>query len=451
MQLLRDGGEGENVRAEPAIGPVPENVRGFLIRVDLLHTKPPVWRRFEIAGDITLDRLHDVLQTVMGWTDSHLHSFRTGTGPAAAAFATEFDRSEAEEGPFEDGVRLDQVIAEAGDRLWYDYDFGDSWTHVLRVEEVNDEPPPVPVCTAGWLACPPEDCGGVGGYFELAEWVRSDFSDDLRPEVFDDVEDGLMWLPESWHPDVFDLTETNELLTATVAEPVPVPAELASLIEQAKTHGSKSLRTVLALPASHGSTELSDSEATELTAPYRILLDILGDGAPLTGAGYLKPALVEQIARRTGIADWWIGKANREDLTPPVANLRATAKALGLVAVRKGHLTPTKSARVLARDSQRLLHHIVDRLPLGRTDADRHAGWVSLAVIGSETPAHARRKRISELMFDLGWRDGRDGIGLPPAWNPTLDVLRVLSGEPYTRQSGHRSAVSAAARSALRP
>lgn len=61
----------------------------------------------------------------------------------------------------------------------------------------------------------------------------------------------------------------------------------------------------------------------------------------LTSAGYLPPELVEQFAERTGITEWWIGKANRGDLTPPVAAVRETARALGLVSVRRGRLTPT--------------------------------------------------------------------------------------------------------------
>lgn len=47
--------------------------------------------------------------------------------------------------------------------LWYDYDFGDDWNHLLRVEKVLDIPPPAPVCVGGKLACPPEDCVGVWG------------------------------------------------------------------------------------------------------------------------------------------------------------------------------------------------------------------------------------------------------------------------------------------------
>src|SRR5699024_5679844 len=134
-------------------------------------------------------------------------------------FTNEFGRGEGDEGPVENDVRLDQVVSAAGDRLWYDYDFGDGWAHVLRVDEVFVSPPSIPRCIAGGHACPPEDCGGIGGHHELAEWVRSDFSDDLKPEVFTDAGDGLRWLPDGWHPDAFDLDEVKERLAAAVANP----------------------------------------------------------------------------------------------------------------------------------------------------------------------------------------------------------------------------------------
>jgi len=83
----------------------------------------------------------------------------------------------------EDDLRLDQLVAVEGDKLWYEYDFGDGWDHVLRVEKVLDDPPPQVRCTGGQKACPPEDCGGIGGYEELASWVRSRYHDDLLPDV----------------------------------------------------------------------------------------------------------------------------------------------------------------------------------------------------------------------------------------------------------------------------
>lgn len=204
---------------EPKLLPVPIVTRGFRIRVDLQRTKPPVWRRIEVPGDITLPQLHEVLQAAMGWADCHLHRFRTGNDRNPPEFLTQFDLDEGSEGMLEDGVRLDQVVANPRDLLWYDYDFGDGWNHILRVEQVLDTPPEAPRCIAGKLACPPENCGGVWGYQQLAEWVRSDFAKALRPEVFESAAEARAWLPPEWHPDVFDPKETNELIEMVTAEP----------------------------------------------------------------------------------------------------------------------------------------------------------------------------------------------------------------------------------------
>lgn len=219
---------------EPELLPVPASVRGFRIRIDLQRTKPPVWRRIDVSGDISLVRLHDVLQATMGWTDSHLHRFRTGNARNSPEFLTRYDVEEGDEGILEDDVRLDQVVAAVGDRLWYDYDFGDGWEHVLRVEKILDTPPPAPVCVGGKRACPPEDCGGPWGHRDLADWVLSGYDDALRPEVFDTAEAVLAWLPEGWNPEAFDIAETNDALATVGAEPVAVVEELASLLELAR-------------------------------------------------------------------------------------------------------------------------------------------------------------------------------------------------------------------------
>jgi hypothetical protein len=64
--------------AEPELRPPPPEVSGFRVRLDLHGAKPPVWRRLDLPGDLTLPRVHDAIQAAMGWTDSHLHRFRTG-------------------------------------------------------------------------------------------------------------------------------------------------------------------------------------------------------------------------------------------------------------------------------------------------------------------------------------------------------------------------------------
>ena len=437
----------------PTLRPVPSEVRGFRVRLDLHGAKPPVWRRLELPGDLTLPRLHDVIQAAMGWSDSHLHRFRTGSDHRSPYFVTQFDLEEGDDGVVEDDVRLDQLVAEKGDELWYEYDFGDGWDHKVAVEEVLDEPPATARCTVGRMACPPEDCGGIGGYEDLAAWVRGGYDDALLPGNFDDAADARDWLPIDWHPDDFDVEETNAALAIAVAEPVAVTGELAELAEQLDLRGISMLREVLARPLSHGPPEVTEAEAARLTETYRAFLDVVGDGVTLTAAGYLPPRVVEQFAERSGIADWWIGKANREDLTYPVADVRTTARALGLVGVRKGRLSPTAAA-TRCREPHALWRHIAGRLPVGTKEMERQAGWMALAVVGSGVPAQDWRSEISELLLALGWSSGHYRFSPPPANSATLDVLGQLSGASRVRWgeiTGVDLAVAATARAAIRP
>ena len=206
--------------------------------------------------------------------------------------------------------------------------------------------------------------------------MRSGYDDALLPGNFDDAAHARDWLPIDWHPDQFDVEETNAALAIAVAEPVAVTGELAELAEQLDHRGIRLLREVLGRPFSHGPTDVSDVEAARLTETYRTFLDVIGDGVTLTAAGYLPPAVVEQVAERSGISEWWIGKANREDLTYPVAEIRTTARALGLVSVRKGRLSPTAAAARCAGPAGAVAAH--RRSPsrwAPRTPSARRAGW----------------------------------------------------------------------------
>jgi hypothetical protein len=208
------------VEQAPTVRPIPNELSGFRVRLDLRWSKPPVWRRLELPGDLTLPRLHDVIQSAMGWYNSHLHRFRIGRDHRSPHFVTDFDLEEGEDGVLEDDVRLDQLLAEKGDELWYEYDFGDGWDHKLTVQKVLEGPPSTARCTGGRMACPPEDCGGLGGYEELAAWVRSGYDDAQLPAGFDDAAHAHDWLPVDWHPDHFDVDETNAALAVAVAERV---------------------------------------------------------------------------------------------------------------------------------------------------------------------------------------------------------------------------------------
>lgn len=439
-------------KKELVVAAAPAVVRSFRVRLDLLGTKPPVWRRLVLRGDLTLPRVHDVIQAAMGWTNSHLHRFSTAAGHDAPYFVTEFDIDEGDDGVLEDEIRFDQLVSGKGDTLWYDYDFGDGWRHAVKVEAVLDELPEAAArCLTGKLACPPEDCGGVWGYDQLAQWVRNGCPTDDVPEPFDSAADALGWLPEGWDPDGFDLDEVNTALATAVAEPVATTGELGSIAERLEARGVRVLRHVLGRPGSHGPAEVTTEDALRLTEPYLTLLDVIGDGVTLTQAGYLPPATVREVAERTGVVTWWIGTANREDLTPPVARLRDSAQALGLLAARKGRLSPTAAGRKSRSNPLALWRHIVERLPLGRKEWQRDSGWIALAVVGSDAPVGRWDSEISDLMGLLGWMRG-DGLAPPSAFSPTHTVLDLLAGESTRRDRAGATdpAIGATARAVIR-
>ena len=61
-----------------------------------------------------------------------------------------------------------------------------------------------PVCLGGANACPPEDCGGLWGYYNLLEA--------LSDPKHSDHADMKEWLGGEWDAARFELGETNEIL-----------------------------------------------------------------------------------------------------------------------------------------------------------------------------------------------------------------------------------------------
>ena len=96
------------------------NERFYLLKIQLLDIEPVIWRRFAVPASITLDRLHDIIQIVMGWTDSHLHEFTIGNKRY-----TEYPESKGD-GLVCGRYRLGDLIKQKGRTFRYLYDFGDS-------------------------------------------------------------------------------------------------------------------------------------------------------------------------------------------------------------------------------------------------------------------------------------------------------------------------------------
>jgi hypothetical protein len=134
--------------------PAAPNV--FSMRIVLLEHEPEIWRRVIVPGSVRLDKLHLILQDVMGWTNSHLHQFRMSN----ALYGMHVEDWSVDEVEY----TLSEVVRPGG-RFLYDYDFGDSWEHEVIVEYASTIRPVLKfaVCTDGARACPPEDVGGPVG------------------------------------------------------------------------------------------------------------------------------------------------------------------------------------------------------------------------------------------------------------------------------------------------
>jgi hypothetical protein len=173
----------------------------YQMKVTLMDSKPPIWRRIQVPADITLAKLHQVLQVVMGWTDSHLHQFVIG-GESYGEPHPDYGDDMADERRY----KLSRVVKGEKAKFRYEYDFGDSWLHQLVVEKVLPPEPGVhyPRCMTGKRNCPPEDCGGIWGYSDFLEAVQNTGHPEHR--------DMLEWVGGEFDPESFDVEEVNRAL-----------------------------------------------------------------------------------------------------------------------------------------------------------------------------------------------------------------------------------------------
>jgi hypothetical protein len=180
------------------VGVMPASERVYQFKITLLDSQPPIWRRIQVK-DCTLDKLHEHIQTAMGWTNSHLHHFRIGEqlygDPLLMA-------ENFEDMGYEDSTltKLSALVPAKGKRFRFEYayDFGDSWQHEVRFEGCveAERGKRYPLCLEGARACPPEDVGGVWGYADFVKAVQN-------PD-HEEHERMLEWVGGEFDPEAFD-------------------------------------------------------------------------------------------------------------------------------------------------------------------------------------------------------------------------------------------------------
>ena len=170
------------------------------IKVTLVGSKPPIWRRLIVKDNIRLDELHSVLQVAMGWSDYHLHQYRVGNSYIGIP-EPEFDFDVTDESK----VCLHDIVFDPKDSFVYEYDFGDGWEHKIVLEKILPlDCSESPVVVKGKKACPPEDCGGIWGYY--------DFLDAIQDPKHEEHESMLEWVGGEFDPDAFDMDSINKEL-----------------------------------------------------------------------------------------------------------------------------------------------------------------------------------------------------------------------------------------------
>ncbi len=169
--------------------------------------KPPVWRRVLVPNNVTFDEFHQIIQASFGWGNCHLYRF------SQLAWKSEPDYKipdDYDDDTIQDSriVKLSAIFTRPKQTFTYLYDFGDDWIHQITLEEILDKEVIIPTCTAGKGACPPEDCGGTAGYYNLIE-ILSNPKDLEYKEM-------KRWLglkkDEQWDVNAFDIIAVNEKL-----------------------------------------------------------------------------------------------------------------------------------------------------------------------------------------------------------------------------------------------
>lgn len=192
-------------------------VRKFTLRVALRGIKPTIYRKFNVPSNISLRHLSELIIDLMGWENCHLNQFRKGDNYYAPAYQREGEDDfmmgwgRARNYNQED-YALSDLLSEKGKTVEWEYDFGDSWYHEIRLSSIGDyeESEPLVTFVKGEHQCPPEDCGGVWGYLELLELHAKRKS---RKRLTADEKDRLEWydIDKDYDPTHFDQAHGAEV------------------------------------------------------------------------------------------------------------------------------------------------------------------------------------------------------------------------------------------------
>ena len=169
------------------------NLRNISIR--LKGSKPAISRKLVVPDDMNLSKLHRLIQVAMPWENCHLYEFKVGNNRWIDGLA-EIDYEDEMNFKVDEWSIADIIERTGQTKITYIYDFGDYWEHTISVGAIVEPTPNeiYPKLLAAKGVCPPEDCGGMGGYYHLLS-VLNDPNDEDHEEMQE-------WLGEDFDPNV---------------------------------------------------------------------------------------------------------------------------------------------------------------------------------------------------------------------------------------------------------
>lgn len=182
--------------------PTPGERCVYQLKITLRWSDPEIWRRLLIPSDLLLPDLHEVIQIVMPWSESHMHQFIHKKVYYQPEHEDIFGGWGMETTDYED-ITVGELIQKPKDKMDYEYDFGDGWIHHIVLEKILPwaDGEQIPRCIGGELNAPPEDCGGIPGYYHMLEVLKKPRSAEAK-ELKE-------WLGGNFDPNHFDLAEVN--------------------------------------------------------------------------------------------------------------------------------------------------------------------------------------------------------------------------------------------------
>lgn len=177
------------------------------LRVSIQHSDPLIFRTVLVKKATTFFELHHIIQIVMGWQNYHLFEFNLDGYRVGIIEESEKGNGYGSDQVLDaSAVKIADILSGDKETFKYNYDFGDCWMHEISLERMLEKEPKViyPLCIEGQYSCPPEDCGGISGFYHILDIIQNK----EHPEY----KETRQWVGKKYDPDNFDRNKVNRKL-----------------------------------------------------------------------------------------------------------------------------------------------------------------------------------------------------------------------------------------------